>query len=140
MRYVMQTLLLSAMAAGFFGCSSDGPATHPVKGTVELAGGDIKLLAGSHIEAALASDPAVRASGEIQDDGSFKLQTNAAGGILDRVKEGKYQVRIILPDDDREARRRAGKAIAARFLQFKTSGLTIQVPTPGAVTIAVSPR
>src|SRR5438034_8880223 len=55
------------------GCGAGGPRTYPVQGKVELAGADVKLLAGSHVEFALAADPRVRASGEIQEDGSFKL-------------------------------------------------------------------
>ena len=70
------------------GCGAGGPRTYPVQGKVELAGADVKLLAGSHVEFALAADPRVRASGEIQEDGSFKLQSNHAGGILDGTREG----------------------------------------------------
>ena len=40
---------------GFLGCGSGGPVTYPVRGKVELAGGDGRQLAGSHVEAALAS-------------------------------------------------------------------------------------
>ncbi len=122
------------------GCGRGGPKTHPVRGYLLLSGGDIAHLAGSHIEAALTTEPTVRASGIIQEDGSFKLETLHAGATVAGAREGKYEVRIVLPDDDRETRRRASQAIAPRFLQFKTSGLTLDVPTTGDVTLAVTAR
>src|SRR5437660_1735269 len=117
------------------GCSSGVP-TYPVSGKIELAGGDVKVLAGSHVEIARVDDTKLRASGEIQADGSFKLQTNHAGGILDGVHEGNYQVRIIPSDENKNAR----GVVATRFLQFATSGLTIRVPAGGPVTIALASR
>lgn len=122
------------------GCGHGGPRIHPVRGQVELAGADVKHLTGSHVELVLATDPKVRASGEIQEDGTFKLQSNDAGGILDGTREGTYQVRIILSDDDRERSRRAAQALAARYLDFRSSGLTISVPATGPVTIALANR
>jgi hypothetical protein len=125
---------------GVFGCGRNGPATYPVEGKVELAGADVKNLAGSHIEAVLASDSAVRASGQIQDDGRFSLDTLHAGAIFHGAPEGNYRVRIIIADDDPASRRRAALLVSPRFLDDKTSGLSIDVPTSGEVTIAISPR
>ena len=92
-----------------------------------------------YLEAALVSDPKVRASGEIQPDGRFKLDTLHAGAILSGAREGSYEVRIILTDDHREHPRQAA-VVAPRFLDFKTSGLLIDVPTRGDITVAVSPQ
>jgi hypothetical protein len=121
------------------GCSG-GPRTYPVRGKVELAAGDIQVLAGSNVEAALESDPTVRASGVIEPDGSFTLETLHAGAILKGAQEGNYQARIVLSDDDKEIRRQAARALAPRFLQFQTSGLSFQVPTQSGVTLIVAPR
>jgi len=83
---------------GAVGCGSAGPTTYRVNGKVELVGGEVKHLAGHHIEAVLTGEPTVRASGEIQQDGSFTLETLHAGVILKGAREGNYQVRIILSD------------------------------------------
>ena len=73
------TFSVTLLSLAFTGCGPGGPKTHPVRGKVELAGADAAPLAGSHVEAALVSDPNVRASGEIQPDGRFSLQTLHAG-------------------------------------------------------------
>src|SRR5689334_4028766 len=120
---------VAALAAlgllGALGCGRVGPKTYPVQGKVELASGDVRELAGSHVEAALAGDPAVRSSGEIRPDGSFSLQTLHAGVILKGARQGEYQARIILADEGGGRRRRP---LDQRFLQFGTSGLTFRVP------------
>jgi hypothetical protein len=107
---------------------------------VELTAGEVGHLAGSHVEAALDGDPSVRASGVVQPDGRFTLQTLHAGAVLRGAPPGKYRARIILSDEDRASRRRAAQALAPRFLQFQTSGLSFQVPSGGEVTLAVSRR
>lgn len=133
-------LRASILLLAVLGCGQYGPKTHAIRGTVELAGAEVKLLAGSHIEAKLTTDPNVRASGEIQEDGSFHLETIHAGTILNGAPEGVYQVRLILGDDDRKARRQAARAVAPRFLAFQTSGLTLEVPTSGEITFNITPR
>lgn len=128
----------TVLALGLFGCGPGGPRTYPVKGAVELVEGDVKQLAGNHVEAALTTDPSVRASGEIQPDGSFRLETIHAGTILKGAREGQYQVRIILADDDPASLRRRYATLATRFLRFQTSGLSLQVPATGDLTLKVS--
>jgi hypothetical protein len=132
-----RTILLIALAT-VSACGPAGPRTHPVSGRVVAA--DVRALAGGHVEVALLSDPSVRASGQIQPDGTFRLQTNHAGAVLSGALEGRYQVRILPPDDDPKTERRARAALAARFLRFETSKLTLSVPTADSVTLEVSPR
>ena len=132
---VLMVLLLNVL-----GCGRGGPKVYSTRGKVELLGADVKLLAGSFVEAALISDANVRSSGVIQPDGSFKLGTHHAGSVVNGAGEGKYQVRIVLADDDKQAYRQAVTAIAPRFLDFKTSGLFIDVPSSADVTIELSPR
>ena len=112
-------LVLILALLSILGCGRGGPRTHSIKGKVELASGDVKLLAGSFVEAALISDSNVRSSGVIQPDGSFKLGTLHAGSVVNGAGEGKYQVRILLADDDNQAYRQAVTAIAPRFLDFR---------------------
>jgi len=132
--------VVAVVLLGVLGCGDPGLKTYPVRGNVELAGGDVKVLAGSHVEAALVRDNTTRASGEIQPDGTFALQTQHQGVLLKGAPEGQYEARIILTDDDRKARKQAAQAVHARFLRFNTSGLTFQVPTNGDVTLKVSRR
>ncbi len=97
-----------------------------------------KLWDGHNLEAALGTDLAVRAYGQIQEDGSFSLETLQAGVLYSGAAEGSYRVRIVLSDDDPGARRRAAQALHPRFLQFDSSGLSIQVPNNDPVTVVLS--
>lgn len=131
--------LIVLLAASLAGCGR-GPKTYPVKGIVELTNGEVTLLAGSQVELASLDDPAIRASGEIRADGSFKLQTLHNGDTIGGARLGNYQARIILADDDQANLRRASQAVAPRFRDFKTSGLTVTVPAGEVVTLTVSDR
>jgi len=128
------------MMGGLVGCGPAGPKTHPIRGKVQLANADVKVLAGSHVEAVLETDTFVRASGEIQEDGGFVLQTLHKGEILDGALEGRFQVRIILNDDDAKLRRQAARAVAQRYLNARTSGVTLDVPTTNDVSITLTPQ
>lgn len=131
-------VLLWANVLACAGCSSEVPKTYPVNGRLELAGASVEHLSGSTIEAALVSDPQVRAAGSIKADGSFQLESRHHGQRLRGAQAGAYQVRIILADDDREKQRKAGQALAPRFLDFKTSNLTIDVPANSPVVLQVA--
>jgi hypothetical protein len=121
------------------GCGGPaGPKTYPVKGQVQLAGGEVQVLAGHNVEAALETESTVRAYGLIKDDGSFELETLRAGVLQSGAAEGKYRVRVALSDDDPEARNRATQAVNPRFLAFDSSGLSFQVPTDAPVTLQLS--
>ena len=133
-------ITIGLLAASLVGCGRGGPRTYPVKGVVQLTSGDVKLLAGSHVEVALIDDPTVRASGEIREDGSFKLQTRHNGDTISGVRPGTYQARIILADDDQANLRRAASALALRFRDFKTSGLSLTVPATEAIVLTISDR
>jgi len=137
-RFLMANLGLAMLCV--VGCGTKGPQTYPVRGKVELVGGDVSVLAGSHVEAALTSDPTIRASGTIQSDGSFALETIHAGDLLIGAREGRYAVRLVLSDDDREVRRRAAKSVAKRYLDFNASGLTFDVPASKELVLSVTPR
>ncbi len=117
------------------GCAPGGPPVHTVRGKVVLPGGDVGLLAGHHVEAALVDDPAVTASGVIGPDGTFTLETLHAGRILRGAREGAYRVRIYPADEDEAGRRRPPPPVAARYLDFESSGLTLAVPPAGEVVL-----
>jgi hypothetical protein len=144
MRAIRRVVAVAAAAVAFgavAGCGSDGPKTYTVRGRVEVAGGGAKHLVGANVEAALDSDPTVRASGVIEPDGTFSLETLHEGKILKGAQAGNYKARIILSDDgDRESKRQQRTAVHPKFFKFETSGLAFQVPTNGDLVLQVSPR
>jgi hypothetical protein len=134
--------LAVAITASLFlfstGCTKAGPKTYAVKGQLEVTGGDLKALAGHTVEVALDSDPQVRAAGQIQDDGSFTLESLQRGTILKGAAEGTYKARIVLADDDIAARNVAAKSLHPRYLQFDKSGLSLEVPAAQVVSLKVT--
>jgi hypothetical protein len=121
------TLVSSALWLA--GCSN-GVETHPVRGTVKVADGDVSQLVGSHVEFAQQEDPLVRASGKIEPDGSFAMETLHEGKVLRGVLSGTYKARIVLADESDEGipKRGGRNPIHPRFFDFETSKLSFQVP------------
>lgn len=138
-KHIFALSALSALLV-FAGCTSSGPAVHAVKGQVQLTGGDSTPLAGHIVEVALASDPQVRASGEIKPDGKFQLETLLDGKLQKGALEGKYVARIVLADDDPQQRRTAVQTIHPKFLRFESSGLGLEVPAKEPVQLQVLRR
>lgn len=127
--FILSALLL----APFVGCGSSGEGVQAVKGTVELNGADRALLAGHIVEARLAGNPDVRASGTITPEGTFELETLQEGKLLQGAKQGSYEVRLILADDDPALRRQTAAKLDPKQLAFETSGLKLEVPASSAV-------
>ncbi|MBN9522032.1 hypothetical protein J0H58_26535 [bacterium] len=124
------------LAAVFLAGCSSSEGLRPVTGTV-TGPGDVAVLAGSAVEIALESDPTVRASGTIEPDGRFTLDSLKDGRVRRGAPAGAYKARIVLGDDDPTLQKKAAKAVPAKYLKFETSGLTVRVPADGAVTLAV---
>ena len=129
--------------ASLAGCEGGGPKTHPVRGRVELAGGDVKALAGETVEVEAEGSPGVRASGPIGEDGTFELGGVYEGQSRMGAAEGKYRARIILdgvdpPTGKTPLRSRKPLPVNVRYLKFDTSGLTVDVPAAGEVVLKVS--
>lgn len=133
-------LLLLAVLLTITGCSQNGPPVHPVKGQVQLNGGDVSPLAGHIVEIVRADDPQVRASGEIKPDGNFQLESLLEGKLLKGALEGKYVARIVLADDDPQLRQVAAGTIHPRFLTFAASGLSFEVPAKEPIQLQVLRR
>ncbi|HZZ77256.1 MAG TPA: hypothetical protein VFE62_01985 [Gemmataceae bacterium] len=132
---VLASFVLIAGILALAGCGRNGRKLHPLRGRVVLPGADVNLLSGSFVEFALATDPSVRSSGVISPDGSFKLETLENGSTRAGIAEGKYQVRIVLANEDSQKRLSAENAVPARYLEFKTSGVIVDVPTKSDVSI-----
>jgi hypothetical protein len=123
------------------GCGGHGPKVYPVRGKVVLTDGDVKLLEESYVELAMDGNPGARVDGTIGPDGKFDLQITQAGNILKGAEAGTYRARIVLAEDgSRETIRKRQAAVHPRFRDFAKSGLTVQVPTGGEVTLTVSAK
>jgi hypothetical protein len=141
LRSVAVSLPIAAVLTLFLltGCPSGSSIkTHPVQGKVALDGGDIGLLTGSHVELRHATDDTLRPSGKIAPGGSYSVETLYQGQILPGAPEGKYKVRISLADEsDDGIPKRPPNLFHKRYLDFNTSGLSIDVPN-GDVPVQLS--
>jgi hypothetical protein len=143
MNFPIHIVRISAVLIGSIGaagCGVSTPTTYPVEGKVQVQGADLRALAGARVQAVLVEDLRVEAQGEIQDDGTFTLETIHDGKSLSGVQAGEYQVRIVLSDEDRGYRRRKGQVIAPRFAQYKTSGLTFLAPASDTVVLELATK
>jgi hypothetical protein len=131
------TVGLAVVGVAAAGCGSAGPRTHPVAGRVELVGGGAGQLAGHHVEVARADDPTVRAAGVIGPDGRFRLETLAGGKVLPGAWEGEYRARLVLTDEGDGTKK---PKLPRRYLDFKSSGLTVRVPADGEVTLTLATK
>lgn len=136
---ILACLVLVSGVLAISGCGRGGRKLHSTKGRVSLHGADVKLLSGSFVEFALVTDPTVRSSGIIQPDGTFKLETLENGSTRAGIAEGKYRVRIVVADGDPHKREAVENAVAARYLDFNSSGIVVEVPTSSDVSIACVP-
>jgi hypothetical protein len=129
-----------AAALALLGLAGCGPRVYPVTGKVVVTDGDVKPLAGNHVELELEGNPSVRANGPIQDDGSFALGMFYGGRVLNGVIPGKYRARILLiQEDDDGAKKEARRPpVHWRFLEFQTSNLPVTVPADAEVVLKVT--
>lgn len=131
----VEALFLSVSLAG---CSSQAVKTHPVSGKVEIKDGDVSILTKSSVQLQSESDEFVLPSGNIDASGQFVVKTIYQGKMLPGAPAGKYKARIILADEsDEGVPKRKGNPIHPRFLEFRTSGLSITVPS-SEYTISLS--
>jgi hypothetical protein len=127
---------LALVLIALFGCGG-GPKVHPVKGRLVFDKGDVKLLAGSILNCQNEQNPSVSARGDINEDGSFTLETYARGRIVPGAIEGTYRARII-PENGSDESLFRRTHIDPKFLDGKASSLTFKVPTDGDVVLTVT--
>ena len=123
-----------ALLLALAGCSS-GDGAQPVSGTVAWSGGS---LSGHMVEVASTSDPNVRGFGTIGADGRFTLERLVAGKTASGLQAGSYQARLILNDEGDGQTKKPN--VPSRYLDFKTSGWSVQVPTSGDVALTVAAK
>jgi hypothetical protein len=130
-----------AFAAGIAGCGPRADHIRPVSGKFVVEnGGDISAVAGHIIETRLDSDPLVRSSAQIAEDGSFRLQTLHEGKIVDGAAEGTHTARIVLSDDDKAKQAQDAKRLGREHQDFDKSAWKIEVPTPSDPQLSVRLR
>src|SRR5262245_33427241 len=95
----LRSLLVLVAVGGVSGCGSDLAKTYPVKGKVAYKGKGLPIsrLAGGLVYFELASDPNVKAMGEIEEDGTFTLGSQINGKEAGGAVAGEYRVRVEPP-------------------------------------------
>ena len=117
---------LLACLAVFAGCGSSAQPT--AVGRVVLQQAGAFNFAGDTLELRSKTDPNKLAFGQIQPDGSFKIESLVDGQVTSGAPAGTYQARLVIADDDYEHKAQASKAIPKKFFSFDTSNLLVEVP------------
>ncbi len=113
------------------GCNSS--EFKSLRGKVVLPGEIDFQFAEDVIELRSKSNPQQFAFGEIQSDGSFEVQSLEKGEIVNGARPGAYEARLVIADDDYSHKKFASQLINKRYLQFESSGLSIDIPGDGVV-------
>lgn len=111
------------------GCGSASEA-HPVTGQLQGAPAE---LAGHLIEVSRDSDPNTRGFGTLDAQGTFRLERLTDGRLERGVPAGSYRARLVLNDEGDGKTKRP--PVPRRYLEFQTSGWTLQVPAAQTVTL-----
>ncbi len=117
---------LSFLVALIAGCSNSNFSE--VAGKVLFEGNTQFEFADDVVELRSESNPDFIASGLIQPDGSFKVESLVQGKVVRGVPDGSYRARIVISDDDPKRRDSVLKTLSKKFLSFETSELTVTVP------------
>lgn len=133
-RFPLLTLLIPLLLTGCGG--NDGG--YPLRGKVVLADGDIKQLAEAHVEFQLEGDPTVRGDGQLSPDGAFEVQSLHQGKLRRGLPPGQYRARILFEDDGKDPAKRRNLAVRPKYVDFRTSGLSVTVPSAEDVILTVS--
>jgi len=129
---------LALVLIALSGC--DGrPKTYAVKGKLAFENEKIKLLAGSALVCQQQQEPYLQAQGEVQEDGSFKLQTLWNGEILPGAPAGTYRAWLHLSTENGSTERQLRAiGIDRRYLDGKASVLMFTVPSKEDVFLTVT--
>lgn len=129
----LPAMLTGVLLLNLIGCS-DAPTTYPTQGKVVLPKGDVRQLAGGILECRLENETRATTFGNIAEDGSFQLQTLHRGKRLNGAPAGAYKARIVIDRDSDQGR----VALDPRFASFDSSGLSLQVPATGELTVTLA--
>lgn len=110
MRWLVLPWFMLFFMAVVPGCSSGFPKTYPSKGKVVFKGG--KPVKGGVVELESVKDPTMRAIGDIEEDGTFKLIAFKDGTERQGAVEGEYKVFVEFARGEQEDSRRQRLAVA----------------------------
>lgn len=114
-------LVLCALSLVVCGCGS--ARSHPVSGTVIFEDNKpARELAGGTVSFESVADKS-NASGEIQADGTFRINSQAGG---DGVPAGRYRVLVMPPEPD-DPDRRPPPLLDPRYQAYDTSGIEVSI-------------
>jgi hypothetical protein len=132
---------LALVLAVMGGCKKeDMPKLPVVKGKVVFKDGDVARLVGNFVQFESVGDPNLRASGEIEEGGSFVMGSRVQDRMVGGVPEGEYRARIALPAGEGE-QSKPRAIVHPRYLDFKTSGLQYKVgPGQNLITVGVAKK
>ncbi len=116
-------IVLLALATG---CNGGQPNA---TGHVTLPEGSAFVFAGDTLELRAKQDLQQIAFGQLNPDGSFRIESLVDGKLVRGAREGIYQARIVIADDDYTHKAQAAKVIPKKYFSFETSGLTVQLPS-----------
>ncbi len=121
----MRGLLLLGVIC-FVGCGTPEPAVHRAGGTLKLADG--KSPAGCIVEfsSQAGETKGVNAQGEVGADGTFTLKTTLNGKEKEGAVAGPHIV-VVIPPPASSSGGPPPPAVAVKYMDYKTSGLTFDV-------------
>ena len=124
MRHMPKSALLPAclVLTVLMGCDAGRPAVYPVEGRVLISDGTPLRRGIILLEA--ANPEQTNARGDIGDDGAYKITTFEPN---DGAMAGKHKVMFSPAVSSADPRLKYENTIHERYLDFDTSGLTIDV-------------
>lgn len=129
----MVALLVFTLVMGCRAKPPSGPETVPLTGKIVMTkGGTAKDLSDHSISIQFecVEQPTIQAFGEILEDGSFTMMTQLESRGKPGVVPGTHRVRLNADDT-------AARFVAPKFLNYKTSGITVKAPPEKEVVIEV---
>src|SRR5262245_30711131 len=124
--------LLAAAVLAAAGCTGPVlPKTYPAKGTAVFKD-TRKPLTGGTVEFESTTDPALRAVGDIDSDGTFTLYAFKQGKEKPGAAEGEYRVFVELPAADEGRDEGSGRVQLPGTVTIKPgdNDLTLEVERP----------
>lgn len=124
---------LSIALTGCGAKAPDGPETVPMSGKIVFTkGGSVKDLVDHSIaiQFECVEQPKMQAFGAIMEDGTFTMVTQVETKGKQGVVPGTHRVRLNADDT-------AARFVAAKFLNYATSGLKVTAPAEKDVVLEV---
>lgn len=123
----LKLTFLGSLLLASLGCGN--ASLSPVEGKVVLGPNVDFQFAGDTLEIRSGSNPSEVAYAEIQNDGSFSIESLQSGKIVRGANPGEYQARIVISTDDFQHKATALKTIPKKYLKFETSQLVVVAPS-----------